>query len=272
MADYRQIHTHIWKDGWFLDLSADDKLLFIYLFSNERTSVAGIYELAPRVMAFETGLEQAAITKALQRFSQAGKVHYANGILWIVNMRKYNANPSPRVHDRICSDLAKIPDSQLKRRYIEYYDPAAAIPYVPDTVSIPYQPVSTEQEQEQEQEKEQEHIGADAPPPLPKVPAEELTPAQKLFMERWNSKRLNAEQKTAIKEMETQYGLQRVTDGVVWAREKNMALGQSIGSIRTALKNWGAHKPAANGNGHAKDPAANLKAAMALEAERAKSR
>jgi hypothetical protein len=160
MADYRQIHTHIWKDGWFLDLPADDKLLFIYLFSNERASVAGIYELAARVMSFETGLEPAVITRTLARFSQAGKVHYENGIVWVVNMRKYNANPSPRVHDRICADLAKIADCPLKRRYVAFFDPIQAVPYRPDTLPIPYQPVSTEQEQEQEQE----HTpGADAP-------------------------------------------------------------------------------------------------------------
>lgn len=31
MANYRQIHTQIWRDNWFLDLEADEKLLFIYL-------------------------------------------------------------------------------------------------------------------------------------------------------------------------------------------------------------------------------------------------
>ena len=45
MANYRQIHTQIWRDNWFLDLEADEKLLLIYLFSNDNSNQAGIYEL-----------------------------------------------------------------------------------------------------------------------------------------------------------------------------------------------------------------------------------
>ena len=53
---YRQIHTEIWDDPWFLELESDAKLLFVYLFSNKRTNMIGLYELSPRQMAFETGL------------------------------------------------------------------------------------------------------------------------------------------------------------------------------------------------------------------------
>ncbi len=49
MADFRNIHTHIWKDAWFCELQPDEKLLFIYLFSNERASVCGMYEYGPSV-------------------------------------------------------------------------------------------------------------------------------------------------------------------------------------------------------------------------------
>ena len=65
MSEYRQIHMKIWKDAWFLDLEPDHKLLFIYLFSNERSSIAGIYELSKRIMAFETGLTSEKITSGL---------------------------------------------------------------------------------------------------------------------------------------------------------------------------------------------------------------
>lgn len=61
-------------------------------------------------------------------------------------------------------------------------------------------------------------------------------------------KRINTEQLAAIKALETQYGLERLTEGVVWAREKSMTFGQSIGSIRTALKNWGKSKSSPNGS------------------------
>ena len=42
MPGYRQLHTHIWSDNWFAELEPDLKLLFIYLFSNERASICGL--------------------------------------------------------------------------------------------------------------------------------------------------------------------------------------------------------------------------------------
>ena len=71
MADYRQIHTCIWKDSWFLELPSDYKLLFIYLFSNERACLAGLYDLSIKVIAFETELERDTIETGLEQFAQA---------------------------------------------------------------------------------------------------------------------------------------------------------------------------------------------------------
>lgn len=118
MADYRQIHTCIWKDAWFLELNPDHKLLFIYLFSNERTSVAGIYDLSLRIVAFETGLSMEAIKQGLDLFEQAGKVYYDDGIVWVVNLRRYNATNSIKVQERIRRDLEAIHECPLKERYI----------------------------------------------------------------------------------------------------------------------------------------------------------
>lgn len=120
MANYRQIHVQIWKDQWFLDLPPDFKLLFIYLFSNERTSVAGIYDLALRVIEFETGLEMETIQAGLVEFARAGKAYYESGIVWVVNLRKYNATNSVKVRTRIQQDLLALPDCNLLRRYLEH--------------------------------------------------------------------------------------------------------------------------------------------------------
>lgn len=52
----RKIHSKIWQDDWFYSLSIESKLLFIYLISNQYIGITGTYELAPRVIMFETGL------------------------------------------------------------------------------------------------------------------------------------------------------------------------------------------------------------------------
>jgi len=119
MANYRQIHVSIWKDEWFMDLEPDQKLLFIYLFSNESASLSGLYKLPLKVIAFETGLDAEYITTTLTKFSRSGKVHYQDGIVWIVNMRRYHETKSDKVQTRINSDIANIPDCELKRQYLK---------------------------------------------------------------------------------------------------------------------------------------------------------
>jgi hypothetical protein len=66
MSGYRQFHTHIWSDSWFAELKPDMKLLFIYLFSNERAAICGFYELPVRTISFETGLDREVAKKGLE--------------------------------------------------------------------------------------------------------------------------------------------------------------------------------------------------------------
>jgi len=163
---FRQIHTRIWNDPWFQDLLPDEKILFIYLFSNERTALCGLYELSLKTMAFETGLRTDAITLALHRFSLAGKAFYEAPYVWVPNLRKYNETASEKVQIRIAKELAAIPDCDLKRRYAASdTTPPDVGASATDGVSIPYPPEPSEKEKEKEQEtaKEKRHRRLKAP-------------------------------------------------------------------------------------------------------------
>lgn len=154
MATYRQIHIKIWFDTWFNRLSPTEKLHFVYLFSNPATSVSGIYELPPEKQAFETGIPLQEINKNLDNFQKDGKLVFDSdkSVVWIIAMRKYNANPSPKVQKKIKSDVRQVPDCDVKKAYCEHYD----LDYdtLSDTLSVEYvngiDRGSTEQEQEQE--------------------------------------------------------------------------------------------------------------------------
>lgn len=116
---YRQIHTHIWKDEWFLDLEPAEKLLFVYLFSNDNTTLAGIYKISLKVIAFETGLDISFIKNCLDKFQDAGKAVYLDGVMWVINLMRYNAaTNSPKVKACIIKELNAIPDCELKTRYL----------------------------------------------------------------------------------------------------------------------------------------------------------
>ena len=120
MANYRQIHTQIWRDNWFLDLEPDEKLLFIYLFSNDNSNLAGIYELHERIIQLETGLDRKRINEIITKLEGDGKVFYRDGVVWIVNMQKYHSNAGEKVRRNIELIIEGIPDCEVKEKYCIY--------------------------------------------------------------------------------------------------------------------------------------------------------
>jgi hypothetical protein len=118
MANYRQIHTQIWRDDWFFGLDPREKLLFMYLFANDSASLSGIYKLPKPIIAFETGLTAPFVDKALDKFEQAGKVIYREGIVWVINLGKYHNYKNPKVDARITADIEAIPASAIKNTYL----------------------------------------------------------------------------------------------------------------------------------------------------------
>jgi hypothetical protein len=166
MAEFRNIHTRIWKDNWFSELETDEKLLFIYLFSNERASVCGMYELPMKYIVFETGISADRVSEILNRFSAAGKVYYQNGIVWVVNLKRYNdSGESVKVRIRAAKDLDSIPDCDLKREYYKHEN----IPY-PKT-QIPYSENDLETDTEMIRRRDGDAPGYAIPPaPSPSSP------------------------------------------------------------------------------------------------------
>jgi hypothetical protein len=63
----RYINTNFWKDNYIADLDPSEKLLFLYLITNPRTNIAGIYELNLREIAFDTGFDVDMVKKILAR-------------------------------------------------------------------------------------------------------------------------------------------------------------------------------------------------------------
>ena len=162
MANYRQIHTQIWRDNWFLDLEPDEKLMFIYLFSNDSTNLAGLYEIHERVIQLETGLDKARIEEILKRFEREGKVHYQDGVVWMVNMKKYHSNAGEKVQKNIDSMVMGIHDCELKQKYCiangitTENTPCIPYPYPMDTLSYRKSKSKSKTEEEEKSEKEEE--------------------------------------------------------------------------------------------------------------------
>lgn len=110
MAIYRQVHISFWQDEFVLNLTPEEKFFYLYLMTNSKTSMCGIYELSKKVMCFETGYNMETIEKLLGRFIHYRKILYdeENKEIMLLNWIKYNGSASEKVHKRIADELKEV--------------------------------------------------------------------------------------------------------------------------------------------------------------------
>jgi hypothetical protein len=109
MATNRYISTSYWKDNYVADLDPSEKLLFIYMLTNPKTTIAGVYEINFREIAFDTGFDVDMVRKILDRFMADGKIIHSNGWVVLRNWVKHQAM-NPSVSKGIDRTLKLLPD------------------------------------------------------------------------------------------------------------------------------------------------------------------
>ena len=113
MQQFRTVRCDMWrKDDWFADLAPDAKLVWIYTFTNDSTSPAGIYRIALRTIANDTGIPLERVRAIVAEFQAAGKLEYEDGIIWPITMRKHQIgelNPKDNLAKRVANDLLTYP-------------------------------------------------------------------------------------------------------------------------------------------------------------------
>lgn len=155
MADFRNIFTRTWNDKWFVTLEIDEKLLFIYLFSNERASVCGMYELPLRTIVFETGINKDRVLQILDRLQKDKKVYYSEEVIYIVNFQKYNnSGNSSKVKIRARKDVEMTPDGEIKKMYCK----VNKIPYPKSNIPYPekFHDTDTDRDTDRDTEKDRD--------------------------------------------------------------------------------------------------------------------
>ena len=95
MSKTRYIKTDFWSDSFIETLNPEEKLLFIYLFSNERVDLCWIYEITLKKVAFESWIELKKVESILDKFSKKDKVYFIDWYIYIKNFIKHlSINPS----------------------------------------------------------------------------------------------------------------------------------------------------------------------------------
>lgn len=95
MSKLRSVNTVFWSDPFVENLEVDEKLLYLYLITNEKTNMLGIYEASIKKMSFETGIAKERLETILKGFEGLGKVKYVKNYVILINYmkhQKYNPN------------------------------------------------------------------------------------------------------------------------------------------------------------------------------------
>lgn len=145
----RSINTRFWVDEWVEELDKDEKLLYLYLLTNQQTNIAGVYEISIKRISFETGIKSEHVGKIIEKFLKNGKVAYVDGWMIIKNWKKNQCLDGTQIDRAIQKVVDTLPSHIVESK--KHLDTISIpYPYPMDTLSIPY----GEKEKEIEIEKE----------------------------------------------------------------------------------------------------------------------
>lgn len=113
MSKNRVVNTRFWNDSWVVDeLNPLDRYVLLYLYTNDKTNISGIYELPMRIMSNETGLEPEELKRMLKRLEP--KVYYRDGWVVVTKMIKHQSYRNKKIFAGIHYELQKAPEGLVK--------------------------------------------------------------------------------------------------------------------------------------------------------------
>ena len=89
MSVQRYISSSFWSDDWVDSLSIPEKLLYMYLLTNEHTNVAGVYKITIKRIKDDTGISKEEVIAILEKFSRDRKAFYINEYIVIPKWLKH---------------------------------------------------------------------------------------------------------------------------------------------------------------------------------------
>lgn len=126
----RGFNTELWNDSFVRKLPKDAKFLFIYLWTNPHCNQAGLYEIDPETIAFETKLAAEDIPTLLDSLKPKVVWYPDSNLVWVKNFIKRQAK-SPKFLIAAAKCLAFISNNGAVQELIEYN-------YSIHSISIPY--------------------------------------------------------------------------------------------------------------------------------------
>lgn len=119
---YRPVDIEFWQDEFVLELSSEQKLTYIFLLTNRRTTQCGIYNIGLTIAQLELQFSKEKIKEHLKFFQEKGKLLYNpdNKEIMLLNWHKYN-NTHNHKNIRICinKELKRIKTTEFINTFYE---------------------------------------------------------------------------------------------------------------------------------------------------------
>ena len=87
MAKLRSVNTEMWDDNWFSSLNTNEKVIFLYLITNHKTNMLGIFEITIGLVSFQTKVPLDDVTDILKKFIKDGKIRIVGNYIILKNFR-----------------------------------------------------------------------------------------------------------------------------------------------------------------------------------------
>ena len=139
----RQIQTKIWRDSLFIKLTPNEKLLFIFYFTNEFVNVIHFYECPDIVASFSTGLPVSEIVNIKKKINTS--ILFIKDFVFLKNAWKYEKYSG--------SD-----NENAKLKLIEELSPDIRTWYEANTYTPVYTPVYTPKNKNYNKNKNQDKM------------------------------------------------------------------------------------------------------------------
>ena len=102
MATFRTLSPALWSDPFIEGLPAQEKLLYIYLFTNEHVNNVGYMQATLRKISFETAVPQEDVAVFLEKTDRLGKTVRDGDSILCVNFVRHQTTKSPKVTQNLC--------------------------------------------------------------------------------------------------------------------------------------------------------------------------
>lgn len=133
MALYRTIQTSFWRDRKVAeDFTPEDKFFYLYLMTNESTSLTGCYELSLKLASVDTGYNEETVKRLMERMEKVHNVvryDMETHEILILNWSKYNWTKSATVIEAIKKQAQTIKSEEFKKHVLDLAEDRVPIPY-----------------------------------------------------------------------------------------------------------------------------------------------